>query len=468
MQDATWLDRVALADRRARNAGAGEIVPTWMVGQPQPQSNPLLTYAHEGYSKNSLIYSCVREVATSFASLQPILVRRDQSVVKRHRVLDLLANPNTYQDYEEFGDLLATHYEVAGNAYIHKVRVSAYPERRREFAGYPVQELQLIRPDYVTIEPGATKAADVFVVTIGGTVRQRIPRADMIHIHEPNMINDFYGLSKIALLVREGDIDLKMSDFELAFYTNAGVPFGLLSVKNRQTSDQVKEIKSNWRRAYNNVKGWFDLLVLNEAEATYQQLAIQQSDMEGDSTRFHVESRICSVYGIPPILVGARVAMNGGGTTFTYEDAQHAFWAETMVPKARRFGGALTAHLLSEFALIADDRAVITYDFTQVRALQEDRSLKLREVVRLVLTGGFTVNQALLVVGLPTLDGGDFYVRQGNHVIARVTSPGVEELEPMTEPGGTSAPNPDNPLEGAARLDLVMGEIEELLERGRP
>jgi hypothetical protein len=106
---------------------------------------------------------------------------------------------------------------------------------------------------------------------------------------------------------------------------------------------------------------------------------------------------------------------------------------------------------------------VITYDFTQVRALQEDRSRKLREVVRLVLTGGFTVNQALLAVGMPTVDGGDFYVRQASSVIARLTAPGVEELEPMTEPkDGQSTPEPANPLEGAA--GFLLDEIEEMLD----
>ena len=119
-----------------------------------------------------------------------------------------------------------------------------------------------------------------------------------------------------------------------------------------------------------------------------------------------------------------------------------------MVPFTLRFARAYTAHLLPEFALIADSGAKITYDFTSVRALQEDRSRKLREVVRLVITGGFTVNQALTTVGLPALDNADFYVRNGNHVVVSLDG----EITPMTEPKDTSeqTPNENNPLEGAA------------------
>lgn len=443
----TWKDGTT---RLSRFKGAGEFIPTWQQGTAQPNPNPLLTYATDGYSKNSLIYSCIREIATSFAPLKPVIIRADGTKVTRHRLLTLLANPNTYQSGQKFADLLATQYQAAGNVYIHKVRQSGSRQRRREFDGYPVQELQLIRPDYVTIAPGASREEDVFEVTIGGQLRQRIPRRDIIHMHEPSLTSDFYGLPKIALLSREGSIDLEMSDFELSFFRNAGVPMGLLNVKGLRNKDQATEIKGNFRRAYNGFRHWFELLVLNSDEATFTQLGIKQSDMEMDSTRFHVESRICSVFGTPGVIVGARYAMQAGQSA-DYEQSQFQFWSETMVPFGSDVGGTWQMELLPEFAVRADADAMVTYDFTNVRALQEDRSRKLREVVRLVLTGGFTVNQALSFVGLPTVDGGDFYVRNGNQVIARLTAPGTEELEPMSDPGGQT-PNADHPLVGAAGL----------------
>ena len=440
----TWVD--ALARNQRGRKSAGELIPTWQVGQPQAQQHNLELFAREGYSKNSLIYSCIREIATSFATLNPLLMRNDVAV-KRHRMLDLIENPNTYQDRYAFFDVLATQYESAGNAYVEKVRVSQNEQRRRDFAGYPVQELQLIRPDYVTILPGARRESDLFVVTIGGVERRRIPRRDIIHIHEPNITNDFYGLSKIALLTREGSIDLEMSDFELSFFRNAGVPMGLLNVKGSSlTPDQVTEVKSKFRQAYNGVKHWFDLLVLNSDEASFTQLGLPPAQMEGDSTRFHVESRICAVFGVPPVIVGARLAFQSGAS-LGYEEAQFQFWSETIVPLARTIGGAFERFLLPEFALIADTGARFTYDFTEVRALQEDRSRKLREVVRLVLTGGFTVNEALTIVGLPATSTGDFYIRQGNHVVVSLEG----EITPMTE-SPEQVPAAANPLEGAAAL----------------
>lgn len=430
-----------------RALNAGEYIPTWTLNSEQFQPSDVRRYVTEGYGRNSLIFSCIAEKATSFAALNAQVVRSDGTVQKLHRVSELLANPNPEQDGQDFAEQVMTQYEAAGNAFVRKIRVSRDPDRQREFVTWPVQELEAIRPDYVTIKPGLRRADDVFVVTVGGKIMDRIPRRDMIHLHEPLIGNDFYGESKLARLQREGSVDLSMSDFELAFFKNAGVPMGLLKVKGRHKPEEIDAVKSKFKAAYNGVRKWFELLVLNMDEADFTPLGTKQSDMEMDSTRFHAESRICSVFGVPGALVGARFAMGGGGGTITtYEDASHAFWAETMVPASMRFARAWEKFLLPEFATTRDRGARITYDFTQVRSLQEDRSRKLREVVRMINTGAFTINQALVIVGMDQIEGGDFYIRNGNQVVVSLDG----TVTPMGPGGGK---NPDNPLVGAARLN---------------
>ena len=438
--------------RLSKAENAADFIPTWEIGREQNNPNNLRKFSEEGYQGNSLIYSCIKEKATSFAALPSIVVKADRALAKDARIIELLKDPNTHHHGQDFAELLMTQYEACGNAYVWKVRGSSNAERRAKFAGFPVQELRLIRPDYVKIEPGITPDRDIFVITVGGSIAARIPRQDMIHIHEPNLVNDFYGLSKIALITRQADIDIAMSDYELSFFRNAGVPMGLLKVKGNKSKEDRDEIKSGFRRAYNGVRKWFDLLVLNADQAEYQQLGINQSDMESEATRFQLEARICSVFGIPPVIVGARVATSGA-VTIGYADAEHAFWAETMVPAAMRFGRAWQKFLLPDFATSELRGASVTYDFTVVRALQEDRSRKLREVVRLVITGGFTVNEALEAVGMPRIPTGDFYIRNGNQVIVSLDG----TITPMAPSSGGT--NPDNPLQGAALLERQVEGI---------
>lgn len=431
-----------------KNLGPGEMIPTWQHGMDQQNPYDMRRYIEHGYGENSLVYSCITETATAFAPLRAQLVRKGSASapVRDHPAIHLLNEPNAEQDANEFQELIATQYEAAGNVYIHMNPLSASPERRERFRGYPVQDLQAIRPDYVSIKPGRSRAEDTFVVTIEGRVRAEIPRAQIIHIHEPKITNDFYGFPKLAVLVREVNIDLQMSDFELAFYRNAGVPMGILSVKGVK-KEEAGEIKSNFRKAYNGFRKWFDLLVLNAEEATYQQLGMKQTDMAGDSARGLVESRICAVFGVPGVIVGAKFAMAQGIAEQNREEAQHAFWAEKMVPFSGRFASAWTKHLLPQFGTREDRGAHIEYDTTTVRALQEDRSRKLREAVRLINTGGFTVNQALTLVGLPAVENGDFYVRTGNQVTIAADGTSII-LNPSGD--GDQEPNPPEPFEGAA------------------
>lgn len=467
----TYFERL-LSNRGLRaRALAGEVIPSWQVGQEQLNPQDVKNFVDEGYAKNSLIFACVREKASALAPLRVRVVRPgpegSMNEVKRHRMVQLIDSPNPWQSRAEFHEMLSTHLDTAGNAYILKVRQSSNRDRRAQFAGYPVQELQLLRPDYVSIEPGTSREQDTFVVKVEGQVRARIPRRDIIHIKTPNPTNDFYGLSPISLLVREGNIDLSMSDFEYAFFTNAGIPAGVLSVKGAFTREQGEEVKNRFTAAYNGVKKWFSLFVVNADVASYNQLGLPQSQMEMDGTRFHVETRICAVFGVPPRLVNARAAMFATTGLNTQADAQFAFWSETMMPLGERIAAAYKHSLLPEFGTSADAQAEVSFDYSVVRALQEDRSLKLREVVRLVLTGTFTKAEALELVGLPAFPNSDFYLRNLNQIeVKRLPDGSLEYSDPPPTPINEDAPNADNPLEGSAKLpSLSDADIERLFPR---
>jgi len=403
---------------RFSRKSASEFIPTWQRGRPQPTDDDIGNFSRAGYSKNSLIYSCIREIATSFADLPAQVLRPNQQRVPEpvpdHALVTLLENPNEAMDGYEFKVTLASHFQATGNAYVEKVRRSENATRNRVLG--PVKELGLLRPDYVQIAPGARRAEDAFVVSVNGQEIKRLPRADVIHLRTPNLINDFYGLSPIAVLVNEGNVDTEMTAFDWAFFRNAGVPVGILTTETRHSPDEVKEIKGAFRRMFGGVKKWFELLVLNAQEAKYQQLGLAIKDMEMPGTRAFVESRICAVFGVPPIIVGALVGLEKA-TYSNYEQAQQSFWSETMVPFAASVGSVLTRELLPEFATTADRGARVAFDNSGVKALQEDHSDRLKTANELIRSGGLTVNQALQAVGLPAIDGADFYVRAINQVI---------------------------------------------------
>jgi len=404
MNDLGWAPPVKFHRKQAF-----EIVPTWQQGIAQPTDADLANFASSGYAANSLIYACIRELATSAAGVPIELLRPDKEGWQpepQHAVLDLLDEPNDDMDFSSFIETLVTHRAFAGNAYIEKVR-----------AGGRVARLGFLRPDRVEIKPGAKREDDIFVYTIG-TTKRYIERKDVIHFKLPNPKNDFYGLSPIEVIAREGDLDQRMTDFASAFFKNAGVPFGLLTVPGATTEEEKKQIRSRWRRAFQGIKKWFQLLILNQESAKYQALGLSQKDMEFESTRKQVESRICAAFGVPPILVGALVGLEHA-TYANYGVAQQSFWSETMKPLLYRIASRLTRDLLPEFATTADRRARLAFDTSGVAALQQDNTGKLEVVAKLIAGGGFTPNQALEIVGIPAVEGADFYVRSLTQLIER-------------------------------------------------
>ena len=258
-----------------------DVLPTWQQNQPLDTGQNLANWLDEGYSKNSLVYACIEEIATSFAELNPQLLLPDGKgelqEQEAHEVLDLLADPNESMDGYEFLATMATHHRAAGNVYIQKVRRSNIPDRNASFRN--VKELRLIRPDYVKIKPGARRENDVFEISVDGRVVSRLPRADVIHWRTRNLLNDFYGLSPVALLVYEGNVDSEMTKFDWAFFRNAGVPLGILKTTKKPTPDEAKELKGAFRRMFNGMRKWFEVMILPAEGVSYEPMGLPIKDM---------------------------------------------------------------------------------------------------------------------------------------------------------------------------------------------
>lgn len=400
-----WAKAIRFGDK-----GAFGGVSTWQQGQPQEATHDVGRFAVEGYNSHSLIYACVKEKATSFAELPARVVVPSEDtfdVLEDHMATRLLRNPNDAMDDYEFKATIATHLDVAGNVYIQKARETDNPDRRREFGASPVKALGFLRPDRVKIVPGASRVDDVFEVHLNGVVQERLPRADVIHIKTVNPANDFYGLSPVAVIAKEADLDRFMTDFDLAFFRNAGIPFGMLTTMTRHTPDEKKDIKRSFRKAYTGLKKWFELMVINAEEAKYIPMGGMPKDLEMTATREFGEARVCAVFGVPPVLLGVLVGLSRS-TYSNYEQAQFSFWSETMQPLSVSIASAFTRDLLPEFTTSAQRGTIVHYTLEHVKALQEDNTDRLAGVATLLATNGFTVNQALAQFGLAAIEGGDF------------------------------------------------------------
>ena len=162
-------------------------------------------------------------------------------------------------------------------------------------------------------------------------IEYELPSEDVGHMALPNPENDVYGLSPLHVISKSVNLDMAMTDFAKTYFQNAGVPSGLLKIKRRLTSQaEATRKRSRWRSAFGGTRNMHQVAVLDD-DAEYQQMASAPKDMALTELRDITESRICSVLGVPPILISANVGLQRS-TFANYREARFSFHSETLEP----------------------------------------------------------------------------------------------------------------------------------------
>ena len=376
----------------AENGAAGPL--NYDVGQATYPDANYANFASEGYAKNEIVHACIRELAAAAASprymVQAPSTDGGTVEVTSGLLYDLMTRPNSTDNWYSFIEQLVTYLQVAGNAYIYK-------ERTR---GNRVTALKILRPDRMRII-GASYGAAGFVYEVGGQDHY-LPVEDMCHLSLPNPAGDLYGLSPLQVLSRTVNLDLNMTDFAKVYFQNAGVPSGLLKLRRRlNTQEEASTIRSRWRSQFGGKNNFHRIAILDE-DADYQQMASAPKDMAMSELHDLTESRICAVFGVPAILVGANVGLQRS-TYSNYREARLAFHSETLEPLVGRILRYLNDHLFSEYP----GNETLTVDWSAMRANLDDKADQTARVNALFTGGIVTLNEARQQLGFDALISGD-------------------------------------------------------------
>jgi len=363
------------------------------VGQASYPDVNYENFASEGYGKNEIVHACIRELATSAASpryyVQAPSADGGSVEVETGLLYDLTSKPNPYSDWYSFIERLVTFLMVAGNAY-------AIKERSR---GDQVSAMYLLRPDRVTIVAG-DYGAEGYVYTVGGT-EYAVEARDMCHLALPNPAGDIYGLSPLQVAARTVNLDLNMTDFAKVYFANAGVPSGLLKVKRRLTSqEEASTIRSRWRSQFGGINNFHRVAILDD-DAEYQPMSNSPKDMSLDGLHNLTESRICAVFGVPPILVGANVGLQRS-TFSNYREARLAFHSETLEPMVSRILRYFNRNLFDEYGT----NETLTVDWVAMRGVLDDQVATTTRLTALFAGGILTLNETREALGFDAVSDG--------------------------------------------------------------
>ncbi len=305
-------------------------------------------------------------IAEAAASV-PLLLYQGVQELAVHPLLALLERPSAGQSGGDLMEALYGHLLVSGNAYVEVVSV-----------GGEVRELYALRPDRMKLVPDANGWPAAFEYTANGrTVRYdqdgEVP--PILHVALFHPLNDHYGFPPLAAAQTSLDVHNTASGWNKALLDNAARPSGALVYEGRDganlSDDQFQRLKDELAANFQGAANAGRPLLL-EGGLAWQAMSLSPRDMDFMAAKNGAAREIALAFGVPPMLLG----IPGDNTYANYQEANRAFWRQTVLPLVGRTARALGNWLSPAWG--SDLR--LAYDADEVEALAAEREARWRRI----------------------------------------------------------------------------------------
>jgi HK97 family phage portal protein len=394
-----WLSTFLKPERKA-----SRIEVIGVQGRPDFPTVDTSTLSR-AFTTNELVYACIQAKATAAMDPRLIVQQRLQGdewqEVPGHPLRRLMMRPNPWMDEAAFMRALLASWDIARIVYIEIVRGK----------GGEIAELYPLNP------------AKMKAITENGKLVAYEWRDgnDKVRFKPDELLirrGDWTNPSPLAVALGSVDADSAQTDYVRAFFNNAGVPSGILKVKGTYSQEKADALREKWKAKYGRAWGrQHDVAVLDD-NAEYQGIGARLDQLNSEAIRSLTESRICMVFGVPPLIVYAYVGLLRA-TYSNLKEAWSAFWDATMSPSFKDWKSWLTWNLLVSFhdiELLYGEKVRLHWDLSQVAALQDDVDATYNRAEKAFRAGAITLNQYRTMIGQPEDPAGDYYLRLVSYV----------------------------------------------------
>ena len=294
--------------------------------------------ARNGYEGNAVGFRAVRMVAEACAAI-PLVLIENGARMDEHPVLRLLDQPNPGQDGQTFLEAAYGHLLLSGNAYLE----AASPDT----LGVP-RELHVLRPDRMRVVPGKDGWPMAYEYQVGAKSHRWSMQGDtrpILHLKGFHPSNDHYGMAPLEAAAAAVDIHNAAAKWSKALLDNAARPSGAIvfagkdgsgTMSEEQYQRLIEEIEQNHAGASNAGRP-----MLLEGGLDWRPMGYSPTDMEFLETKNAAAREIALAFGVPPMLLG----LPGDNTYANYQEANRAFYRQTVLPLVRKTARAVACWL---------------------------------------------------------------------------------------------------------------------------
>lgn len=374
-KDATRLEEKSSGGLIAFHPGG---VPVWSAFETSALEN--------GYCRNPIVYRCVRMISEA-ASTIPLKVCDGRIDCDEHAVLDLLSKPNDRQSGTAFLETLFGHLLVSGNAYLTRIEIEG-----------AVQELHTLDPRKVSpvLDANGWPVAYDYQAGSSKTRYEAGEAGEILHLALFNPVDEVNGMSPLAAAHMALDIHNAASAWNKALLDNSARPSGALvyasSGGENLSEDQFNRLKAELEEGYTGASRAGRPMVL-EGGLDWKAMGYSPRDMDFLQAKNGAAREIALAFGVPPMLLG----IPGDNTYSNYQEANRAFWTQTVLPLAEKTANDLGNWL----ALLFNEAIGLRADTENISALSNEREAQWN---RIGMAEFLTANEKREAFGYPPLE----------------------------------------------------------------
>lgn len=344
----------------------------------------LNTYGTVGW-----LFAVVDRISQSVACAEWGLFRRlangDKQEIVSHPLLDLWNNVNPYQPGESFREAGQQHLELVGEWWI----VLLGPD-----GGAPV-ELQMVRPDRMTVIPNPTEFIAGYIYRIGG---ERIPLEpnQVILIKRPNPVDPYRGLGPVQSLLSDIESERSASQYTRNLLMNGAEPGGIIETEDTLSDDDFERLVARWKETHQGVSNAGRVAFLERGH--WVNVTRSQRDMQFEQLRKLNRDIITGAYGMPAAMLGVSENINRSNA-----DAAELMFARWLIkPRLDRIKSSLNTQLVPFY----DSTGTLMFDY--VNPVPNDRLADKDEAIQGYEAGILTLNESRIRLGEGEVEeGGD-------------------------------------------------------------
>ena len=381
------------------------------------------------YCKQAVVYAVVRKIYTALSEA-PLKIGRETSdgfEEVPHHFAEVIKMPNPEMSWSDFIAHYVSHLLTTGKSYVWEIKNGA---------GL-IEQIIPLPSSWVNEDRSSNGKLLKFVLDTGGGGTTEIEPEDMVKVWFPDPSNIRRACGPLQGAMRDVQTDDERENYMVEMLTNMKAPGMVLFQPDGWTKPQ----KDAAKRTLQNDSGRGARggpLFLSGDNATFKMEA-PLKDLDWPGLTSLSETRICSTFGVPPMIIGLRSGLEHG-TFSNMETATRTFYQGTLPPLWIMLEDGFTRGFL--FNEGESEDLVMRFDTSNIPELQENRNDQSERMRDEFTSGLITRNEFRGVNGYELLaaDKGDVYLMRLGFVEVPAFSDGpiISPVPTLEDEGDTS------------------------------